>query len=113
MPESLVAHGLNHFLTADRLTRWRFGSVGLAATVGLAYFLAADLSVHLVLKPEGVAVFWPAAGISSGILIALGQCARWPVLAGVTAATVATQGIIAVAPVIICRLVLAFDCCFC
>jgi signal transduction histidine kinase len=62
--------------------------------VGLAYFLAADLSVHLILKPEGVAVFWPAAGISSGILIALGLRARWPVLAGVIAATIATHLVI-------------------
>jgi signal transduction histidine kinase len=45
-------------------------------------------------KPEGVAVFWPAAGISSGLLIALGPRARWPVLAGVTLATVATHLII-------------------
>src|SRR5262249_46325623 len=37
---------------------------------------------------EGVAVFWPAAGISSGVLIALGRWARWPIAAGVTAATI-------------------------
>ena len=39
-------------------------------------------------------MFWPAAGISSGILIVLGPRARWPVLAGVIAATVATHIII-------------------
>ena len=63
------------------------------AAVGLAYFLAAALSVRLVLKPEGVAVFWPAAGLSSGLLIVLRR-ARWPVLAGVIGATVATHIII-------------------
>ena len=73
--------------------RW-IGSIGLAAAVGLGYFLAADLSVRLILEPDGVAVFWPAAGISSGILIALGPQARWPVLAGVIVATVATHLII-------------------
>ena len=73
----------------------RWDSIGLAAAVGLAYFLAARLSVGLVLKPEGVAVFWPAAGISSGILIALGSArARWPVAVGVTVATIAIHQLI-------------------
>jgi hypothetical protein len=39
-------------------------------------------------------VFWPAAGLSSGLLIALGRRARWPVLVGVIVATVATHLII-------------------
>jgi PAS domain S-box-containing protein len=38
-----------------------------------------------------VAVFWPAAGISSGILIALGRDVRWPVIIGVIAATFAAN----------------------
>jgi integral membrane sensor domain MASE1 len=91
---SLAVNGQRQRSTADGLTRGQFGSIGLAVAVGLAYFLAADLSVRLILEPEGVAVFWPAAGISSGILIALGLHARWPVLAGVIAATVATHLII-------------------
>jgi integral membrane sensor domain MASE1 len=91
---SLLVHGQGQQSIADDLTRGRFGSIVVAAAVGLAYFLAADLSVRLILKPEGVAVFWPAAGISSGLLIALGLQARWPVLAGVIAATVATHLII-------------------
>jgi hypothetical protein len=60
----------------------------------LAYFLTARFSVRLILEPSGVAVFWPAAGISSGLLIALGPRARWPVLAGVVVATIATHLII-------------------
>ena len=80
---------------ADDLARRWIGSIGLAVAVGLAYFLAARLSVGLVLKPEGVAVFWPAAGISSGALIALGRRARWPVAAGVTVATVVIHQLIA------------------
>jgi signal transduction histidine kinase len=59
----------------------------LAAAVGLAYFLAAQMSLGLLIKPDGVAVFWPAAGISSGVLIALGPKARWPVALGAIAAT--------------------------
>src|SRR5262245_41257972 len=70
------------------------GSIGLAAAVGLVYFLTAKFSVRLVLESSGVAVFWPAAGISSGILIALGPRARWLVLAGVMVATIATHLII-------------------
>ncbi len=60
----------------------------LAAAVGCGYFLAARLSLSLLLKPDGVAVFWPAAGISSGILIALGPQVRLPVTFAVVAATV-------------------------
>jgi signal transduction histidine kinase len=67
--------------------RW-LSSTALAAVVGVAYYLAGRLGVGLILKPEGVAVFWPAAGISSGVLIALGRWARWPVAAGVIGATV-------------------------
>jgi signal transduction histidine kinase len=84
-----VAHDL-HQRSANSLARRWGESIALAALVGLGYFLAARLSIGLVLKPEGVAVFWPAAGISSGVLIALGsRRARWPVAAGVTLATIA------------------------
>jgi signal transduction histidine kinase len=94
MPQGLLTHGrLQHSAAAD-LTRQWVGGIGLAAAVGLGYFLAAAFSVRLVLEPEGVAVFWPAAGLSSGLLIALGPRARWPVLAGVIVATVATHLII-------------------
>src|SRR5262245_47487364 len=59
----------------DRL----LASIWLAAAIGVAYFLAARLSLFLQTQPDGVAVFWPAAGVSSGILIALGRDVRWPV----------------------------------
>jgi signal transduction histidine kinase len=62
--------------------------VWLAAALGCGYFLAARLSLGLLLKPDGVAVFWPAAGISSGILIVLGPRVRVPVCAAVIAATI-------------------------
>jgi signal transduction histidine kinase len=91
---SLLAHDQGQQSTAnDQMQRW-VGSIGLAAAIGLAYFLTAKFSVRLVLEPAGVAVFWPAAGISSGLLIALGPHARWPVLAGVMVATIATHLII-------------------
>jgi len=93
MPQGPLTGRLQHSAAAD-LTRQWVGGIGLAALVGFGYFLAAAFSVRLVLEPEGVAVFWPAAGLSSGLLIALGPRARWPVLAGVIVATTATHLII-------------------
>jgi len=72
------------------LTPWA-GWLALAVGVGVIYFLAARLSLALLAKPEGVAVFWPAAGVSAGVLIALGSRARWPVIVGTMAATIAAN----------------------
>jgi signal transduction histidine kinase len=76
--------------TGIDLTRWS-GSIALAVAVCIVYFLAARLSLALLTKPEGVAVFWPAAGVSAGVLIALGSRARWPVVVGTMAATIAAN----------------------
>jgi signal transduction histidine kinase/CheY-like chemotaxis protein len=59
-----------------------------SAAVAIAYFLAARLSLALLERSDGVAVFWPAAGVASGILIGIGHSARWPVVIGVMAGTV-------------------------
>src|SRR5262245_22664709 len=74
---------------------WWLTSIGLTVAIGVAYFLTARLSLFLQTQPDGVAVFWPAAGVSSGILIALGRDLRWPiavmrwsVAVGVIAATI-------------------------
>ena len=67
------------------------GSIGLTVAVGIVYFLAGWLSLGLLTKPDGVAVFWPAAGVSAGVLIALGPSARWPVVVGTIAATIAAN----------------------
>jgi PAS domain S-box-containing protein len=66
-------------------------SVVLCVGVALAYFVAARLSLALLQPIDGVAVFWPAAGVAAGILITLGPAARWPVIVGVVAATVAAN----------------------
>jgi signal transduction histidine kinase len=95
MPERAVANGQYRGSAANDLARRCLIGAGLAVAVGVAYFLAGRLGVGLILKPEGVAVFWPAAGISSGVLIALGRRARWPVAAGVIAATVVVHLLIA------------------
>ncbi len=96
MPEALQTHGQGWLSAAVDVSarRW-LASLVLAVAVGLAYFLAGRLGVGLVMKPEGVAVFWPAAGISTGVLIALGPRARWPVAGGVIAATVIVHLVIA------------------
>jgi integral membrane sensor domain MASE1 len=75
---------------AKPLRLWA-GSIMLAAGLGVAYFLAARLSLALLTKPDGVAVFWPAAGVASGVLIAVGPTARWPVIIGAMAATIAAN----------------------
>jgi PAS domain S-box-containing protein len=64
---------------------------GLAVAIGIAYFLAARLSLALLTEPDGVAVFWPAAGVATGILMALGPSARLPAAAGAIGATVAAN----------------------
>src|SRR5271163_2540461 len=68
--------------------RGAVSSIGFAIAVGIAYFLAARFSLALLTKPDGVAVFWPAAGVAAGVLIAVGPRARWPVVAGSVAATI-------------------------
>src|SRR5512133_1753414 len=72
---------------ADPTRQWISAS-GLAIAVGIAYFLAARLSLLLLTKPDGVAVFWPASGIAAGALIALGPGSRLPVAAGAAVATI-------------------------
>jgi signal transduction histidine kinase/ActR/RegA family two-component response regulator len=59
--------------------------------VAVAYFFTARLGLLLLEPVDGVAVFWPAAGLASGILIALGPAARWPVVIGVAIATIAAN----------------------
>ena len=62
-------------------------SVVVTVAVAIAYFLAARLSLALLEESDGVAVFWPAAGVASGALIVAGAAARRPVIAGVLIAT--------------------------
>jgi len=71
------------------------GGVGLAVAIGFAYFMAARLGLALRAKPEGVAIFWPAAGIAVGALIVLGPSARLPVAVAVAVATIASNLLIA------------------
>jgi PAS domain S-box-containing protein len=68
-------------------TRPLIGAIELALTVSIAYFFAAELSIALLAKSDGLAMFWLAGGVSSGVLIALGPDARLPVAGGTIVAT--------------------------
>jgi PAS domain S-box-containing protein len=72
---------------ADIGQRWA-GSTWLAGVTAVVYFLAAQLSLLLLTKPDGVAVFWPAAGVAAGAMIALGPAARWQIATGAMGATI-------------------------
>jgi signal transduction histidine kinase len=73
--------------TGDNPTRQWVRNIGIAAAVGLVYFLVARLSQGLLREPYRVAAFsWLPAGISSGAMIALDPRARWFVAAGVMVA---------------------------
>ena len=86
LPADVADYG-RPYTDAGSTRQWA-RSIGLAAAVGVVYFLAARLSLLLLTKPDGVAVFWPASGVASGVLIALGPRARLPIAAGAMAATV-------------------------
>ena len=80
--------GLPHHQTITTLMPQSVRSAGLAIAIGIAYFLSARFSLFLLTQPDGVAVFWPAAGVASGVLIAIGPGARWPVAIGTVIATI-------------------------
>ena len=80
------AHEVQRSDGANLKRQW-MNSLWLALIVGTVYFLAAKLSLSL-LTPDGVAVFWPAAGVAAGALIALGPIARLAVVVGTVVATI-------------------------
>jgi len=86
LPGDIVDRG--RWYTDAGSTRQWGRLIGLAVAVGIAYFLSARLSLLLLTKPDGVAVFWPASGVAAGVLIALGPRARLPVAAGAMVATI-------------------------
>src|ERR1700746_763009 len=86
VPADVADYG-RPYIDAGSTRQWA-RSIGLAAAVGIVYFLAARLSLLLLTKPDGVAVFWPAFVVAFGVLIALGARARLPRAAGAMAATI-------------------------
>ena len=55
MAKDLLAYGQRKQFAAGDLARQWVRGVGLAAAVGVGYFLAAVFSVRFILEPEGVA----------------------------------------------------------
>ena len=71
----------------DSTSPW-FNTIRLAVGVGIAYFFAAQVSLAVIAKSDGLALFWLAGGVSSGVLIALGCDARLPVASATIIATI-------------------------
>jgi hypothetical protein len=93
----MYMHWASTEFSVGKPTRRWAGSVGVAAAVGSAYFLAAYLSLTgmFFLASEGITLFWAPAGISSGVLIALATSpARWPAVAGAFVAAFAVPFVI-------------------
>jgi two-component sensor histidine kinase len=74
----------------DSIGRSRTSAILLGLAIGGAYFIAARLGLVFLAKP-GLAVFWPAAGIAVGALIAFGPGARLPATVAVVVATIAAN----------------------
>jgi integral membrane sensor domain MASE1 len=76
-------------LSASRelMRHWQ-SSLVLVFAVAITYFLASQLSFFLRTVPDGVAWFWPAAGVAAGLLIAIGPGARLPVVVGTIVASI-------------------------
>ena len=79
----------NRYLPSSQAARKWLLALGSTVGVAIAYFLAARLG--LALPIQGVAVFWPAAGIAVGVLITFGRRVLAPVVIGVFAATIAAN----------------------
>lgn len=82
-----LTHKVHPKTRTNPMPPWIYG-VGLAFAVGIAYCLAVKLGLTHLTKPDGVAPFWPAAGMSSGVLIALGRDARLPVAGSAMVVTI-------------------------
>lgn len=67
--------------------RW-LRDLALIVLVGVGYFGAARLGFLVVAQPEDVAVFWPAAGLAAGIMLALGAWSHIPCAIAIALATV-------------------------
>src|SRR5258708_10518645 len=74
-------HEVHFSKSSDPTLPW-IGAIGLTVAVSIAYFFAAQLGFALLAKPDAVARFWPAAGVSSGALVAFARDARFPLPSG-------------------------------
>lgn len=63
------------FSSTARRSYWR-QDLALAVALGLVYYALARLGILFQAEPENIALFWPAAGISAGAMIATGRRPR-------------------------------------
>jgi PAS domain S-box-containing protein len=66
-------------------------TIGAAVAIALVYFLAARLGHSLLAQPSDVAVFWPASGVATGILVAAGRRAGVASVVGVLVGAIAAN----------------------
>ena len=92
MLESYLSDGQPQRSATGDQTQQRVRSTGIAVAVGSSYFLAGWLSISLM-ETTIYSFFWPAGGIASGVLIALGPGGRWPVATGVIVAEIALKAL--------------------
>src|SRR5271155_2500902 len=88
MLQELRKQGEHQSSLSREPTRHWARSVVLALAVAITYFLASQLSFFLRTKPDDVTWFWPAAGVASGVLIAIGSGAKLPVAIGTMVASI-------------------------
>ena len=74
---------------AGKASTWM--TIGAAVAIALLYFLAARLGLALLAQPSDVAVFWPASGVATGILVAAGRRAGVAFVVGVLVGTIAAN----------------------
>ena len=77
----------HHKAPADPRRRL-IGAIGFTIAFGIAYFFAARLSLAVLAKSDGFALFWLAGGVASGVLIAVGRDARVPIASGTVVASI-------------------------
>src|SRR5262249_16080108 len=70
--------------------KW-IATLGATVAIAVAYFLAAQLGLSLLAKPSDVAVFWPASGLASGILVVAGGRVAVALVAVVVVGTLAAN----------------------
>ncbi|MFM9938788.1 MAG: MASE1 domain-containing protein [Hyphomicrobiaceae bacterium] len=70
-------------VVASAADRSRLAQLQLLVAMAVVYYVGCHVGLVLRTQPEGIGVFWPAAGIAAGTLLALGSGATVPVAAGV------------------------------
>ena len=85
-------YGVDRYLVARAAgTRGWMTARGAAGAIAIAYFLGTRLGPALISASSHLAVFWPASGVTAGILIVLGGCALPALIIGVVVGTAAAN----------------------